>query len=169
MSDSAENFPNLTFSQTFLDFHPSKFLTPFFSHSPQFRISPYFPVSIHFPYFRNFFFSPYFYRIPPPPLFQNYTFFFIFFVFFFPPSFYNIPPPRFRKSDVFLHILRVFRFPTTFTMMPLCITQCTYWTPLNRWITEIDLSAAADTMKSANRSSLDSPGYRPMKLNHNHN
>jgi len=33
---------------------------------------------------------------------------------------------------VFLHTLRVFCFPPTFTMMHLCITQCTYWTPLLR-------------------------------------
>jgi len=31
---------------------------------------------------------------------------------------------------VFLHTLRVF-FPHTFIMMHLCITQCTYWTPVH--------------------------------------
>jgi len=31
---------------------------------------------------------------------------------------------------VLLHTLCVFRFPLTLIMMHLCITQCTYWTPL---------------------------------------
>src|SRR6218665_3855246 len=30
----------------------------------------------------------------------------------------------------FLHTFCVFRFPPTLTMMHICITQCTYWTPL---------------------------------------
>src|SRR6218665_834557 len=36
----------------------------------------------------------------------------------------------FRKIHLLLHTLCVFRFPPTLTMMHLCITQCTYWTPL---------------------------------------
>src|SRR6218665_3697131 len=38
--------------------------------------------------------------------------------------------PLFSKIHVLLHALHVFRFPPTLTMMHLCITQCTYWTPL---------------------------------------
>ena len=39
-------------------------------------------------------------------------------------------PPVFEKFTCFLHALCVFRFHPTLTMMHLCITQCTYWTPL---------------------------------------
>src|SRR6218665_388117 len=42
-SDSAENFPNLTFSPKNFDFHPPKYLT-FFSHSPQ--ISNFRPIPL---------------------------------------------------------------------------------------------------------------------------
>src|SRR6218665_58446 len=38
-------------------------------------------------------------------------------------------PPVFRKFNSFLHTFCVF-FPPTLAMMHLCITQCTYWTPL---------------------------------------
>jgi len=31
----------------------------------------------------------------------------------------------------FTHTLSVFRFLPSLTMMHLCITQCTYWTPLH--------------------------------------
>ena len=75
----------------------------FFSHSPQ--ILNFSPISL-FQFisleFRKFFFSAYFSTISP----------------------------WFRKINVFLHTLRVFCFPPTFTMMHLCITQYTYWTPL---------------------------------------
>ena len=39
-------------------------------------------------------------------------------------------PPDFVKYKCFLHTFCVFRFPHTLIMMHLCITQCTYWTPL---------------------------------------
>jgi len=39
-------------------------------------------------------------------------------------------PPYFCKFTCFLHTFCVFRFPPSLTMMHLCITQCTYWTPL---------------------------------------
>src|SRR6218665_3852964 len=39
-------------------------------------------------------------------------------------------PLLFEKFTYFLHTLCAFRFPSTLTMMHLCITQCTYWTPL---------------------------------------
>src|SRR6218665_1994866 len=56
------------------------------------------------------------------PLFrENYSF---------PPTLTNFPP-LLDKFTCFLHTLRVFRFPPTLTMMHLCITQCTYWTPLD--------------------------------------
>src|SRR6218665_479130 len=55
------------------------------------------------------------------PLFhQNYYF----------PLLLQISPLFSKNSRVFLHTFCVFRFPPTLTMMRLCITQCTYWTPL---------------------------------------
>src|SRR6218665_1573617 len=49
-----------------------------------------------------------------------------------PPTFQNLPPV-FEKFNSFLHTLRVI-FPPTLTMMHLCITQCTYWTPLHPFV-----------------------------------
>src|SRR6218665_2959367 len=95
----------LPFPETFLDFHPPKFLMTFFlviDH--KFRLPPIFAVSVHFPSVsRKLFFPPYFYKFPLV----------------------------LGKFTCFLHTLRVF-FPPTLTMMHLCITQCTYWTPLKR-------------------------------------
>ena len=48
----------------------------------------------------------------------------------FPPTFQHFPPVL-QKFTYFLHAFCVFRFPPTLTMMHLCITQCTYWTPLD--------------------------------------
>src|SRR6218665_73145 len=74
----------------------------FFSHRPQ--ISNFPRVSVHFPLFReNYHFPPYFYKVPP--VLEKCTCFYIFYVYFVSP---------------------------TLTMMHLCITQCTYWTPLVR-------------------------------------
>jgi len=102
-SDSAENFPNLTFSPKMFRFSTAKISDDLFLviHH-KFQIShPIYPLSIHF-----------------PPISGN-------FVPLLLPNFY----PWFREIYVFLHTLRVFVSPT-FTMMHLCITQCTYWTPL---------------------------------------
>src|SRR6218665_1898310 len=77
----------------------------FFSHRPQILNFPHiFAVSVHF-----------------PPVSRKLLF---------PPYFDKFPPPVLHKFTCFLHTLRVFRFPLTFTMMHLCLTQCTYWTPL---------------------------------------
>ena len=46
----------------------------------------------------------------------------------FPPTFTN--SPVFVTFTCFLHTLCVFRFSPTLTVMHLCITQCTCWTPL---------------------------------------
>jgi len=40
-------------------------------------------------------------------------------------------PLWFRKIYVFFTYFMYFLFPPSLTMMHLCITQCTYWTPLN--------------------------------------
>jgi len=94
---------NVTFSEKVFDFHPPEFLI-FFSHRPKIsNFLPIFPVSVYFPLFR-----------------ENY---------YFPPTLTNFPPV-FEKFTCFLHTLCVFRFLPTLLMMHLCITQCTYWTPL---------------------------------------
>src|SRR6218665_1170973 len=90
----------LLFPEKFLDFHPPNFLMTFF-------------LVID----RKF-------RIPPISLFQYISPLF-FENYYFPPTFTNFP--MFSKN---LHASYVFRFPPTLTMMHLCITQCTYWTPL---------------------------------------
>src|SRR6218665_1757331 len=47
------------------------------------------------------------------------------------PYFFKFPPCFRRMYMLFLHALCVFRFPScSLTMMHLCITQCTYRTPL---------------------------------------
>ena len=84
-----------------------------FSHRPQiWNFPPIFAVSVHFPsVLRIFFFSS--------PTFTNFT-------------------PVLGKFTSFSHTLCVF-FPPTLTMMHLCITQCTYWTPLT--ISQIIIAA----------------------------
>src|SRR6218665_1412401 len=53
----------------------------------------------------------------------------------FPPCF-RFPPllsqisPLFSENSTAFYILSVY-FPPTLAMMHLCITQCTYWTPLD--------------------------------------
>jgi len=75
-----------------------------FSHQPQIsNVLPIFPVLLHF------------HPVSPKLLF--------------PPTFSNFPPV-FEKFTCFLHTLCLFLLPPTLTMMHLCITQCTYWTPL---------------------------------------
>src|SRR6218665_1505308 len=95
-------FKIVPFPEKFLDFHPPKFLTTFFLViNRKFRISPLFPL---FQYI-----SPYFAKIIiSPPTLTNF-------------------PPCFRQFHIFYVY---FVSPPTLTMMHLCITQCTYWTPL---------------------------------------
>ena len=73
----------------------------------------------HWP--KIFQFLPYFRYFNTFPLFRE--------VFHSSPTFTNFPPD-FVKFTCFVHTFCLFRFPTTLTMMHLCITQCTYWTPL---------------------------------------
>src|SRR6218665_911215 len=61
----------------------------------------------------------------------------------------KLSPPVFEKFTCFLHTLCVFRFPPTLTRMHLCITQCTYWTPL--------------PMNRLNRGQCDEPRTDPMR------
>src|SRR6218665_4208562 len=50
---------------------------------------------------------------------------------FFPPTLTN--SPLFYTNSPAFYILYVYFSPPTLTMMHLCITQCTYWTPLVPW------------------------------------
>ena len=80
----------------------------FFSHRPQnhkFRISPYFSCFSTFP------------PVSPKLLF--------------PPYFHKFSP-CFRKMNLLFTYFMCISFPPTLTMMHLCITQWTYWTPLRR-------------------------------------
>src|SRR6218665_4146450 len=104
-SKNWKNFSILLFPEKILYFHPPKFLMIFFCHQPQiFKFPPYFLC------FSTF----------APRFHENY---------YFPPLPFKIPL-CFTKLDLLLHTFCVFRFPPTLTMMHLCITQCTYWTPL---------------------------------------
>src|SRR6218665_3214901 len=97
---------------------PDKFLVTFFSHRPQIsNFPPIFAVSIHF-----------------PPVSQK---------LFVPPTFTHFPP-CFRQ----IHLLFTYFtciFPPTLTMMHLCITQCTYWTPLVLYIKNPGTEAQPDS------------------------
>src|SRR6218665_908300 len=53
------------------------------------------------------------------------------------PLLFQISPPDFVKLTCFLHTLYVFRCPPILTMMQLCITQGTYWTPLFMTMTNL--------------------------------
>ena len=52
---------------------------------------------------------------------------------------------------VVLHTLRAFRFPLLLPcMMHLCITQCTYWTPLARGV--VQENKCVDAIRSGGRA-----------------
>ena len=111
-SDFLEIFSILPFPERFLHFHPPKFLMTFFlviDH--KFRISPLFSL----------------FQFISPLFRENYSF----------PLLLQIFPPVLNKFTCFLHTLRVYFPPHTLTMMHLCITQCTYWTPLLTCIEEV--------------------------------
>src|SRR6218665_1825708 len=94
----------LPFPENIFDSHPHKFLMTFFSHRPQISNSPYFLC------FRT-----------PSPLFRAF--------FYFTPTFKNVPLCFLKIHLLFTYFMCI-SFPLTLTMMHLCITQCTYWTPL---------------------------------------
>src|SRR6218665_3317846 len=98
----------LPYPEIIFAFHPPIFLmTLFFSHRPQISNSPYFPCFNNFP--------PVSRKLLFPPYFQTFL-------------------PVFKKFTCFLHTfcVHVFLSPLNLTMMHLCITQCTYWTPLDK-------------------------------------
>src|SRR6218665_1528798 len=101
-----ENFRTFTFSRKNFRFSSANISDdPFFSHRPQIsNFPPSLPLSVHFPLFRENYYFPLLLKIPP--LFsRNSHAFYVLFVYFVSPQ-------------------------LCMTMMHLCITQCTYWTPL---------------------------------------
>ena len=93
------------FPKKFPIFIRQNFWWPFFSHRPQILNSPpILPVLVHFlSDWRKLLFPPYFHKFPP----------------------------LFSENSPAFYILCVYFLPLTLTMMHLCITQCTYWTPLD--------------------------------------
>src|SRR6218665_1452943 len=75
-----------------------------FSHRLQiFNFPPFFAISIHFPLlFRENYYFPLLFKISP----------------------------CFRQIYVFLTYFMCSSFPPSLTIVHVCITQCTYWTPL---------------------------------------
>ena len=107
-SDSEETFQNFTFSwKNFLIFIRRYFWWPFFFfiHRPQ---------NLNFPRFSLFqYISPCFAKIIISPLLWQIS-------------------SLFYTNSLAFYVLYVYFDSPTFTMMHLCITQCTYWTPLAR-------------------------------------
>src|SRR6218665_989285 len=104
MSDSVKNFHKFTFSRKHFRFHPQKVLMTFFSHRLKIlNFLPIFPLSVHF-----------------PPVSRKLLF----------PLLLKISRCFVKCTCFFLHTLCVFCLPPNLTMMHLCMTQCTYWTPL---------------------------------------
>src|SRR6218665_3774045 len=99
-SDSLGNFTNFTFSQKIFRFSSAKISDDLFSH--QLQIHPYFACFSTFPPISLKLLSPYFLKCPP----------------------------CFRKMYVYFTYFTCISFPPTLTMIHLCITQYTYWTPL---------------------------------------
>ena len=104
ISDSVEIFPILPLPKKFSIFFRQNFWWPFFSHRQQMLNSPYFRCFITFsPILLKFLFRPLLFPISST-ISKNLRVFYILYVFF-------VSPP-------------------SLTMMHLCITQCTYGTPL---------------------------------------
>ena len=119
----------LPFPENFFDFHPPKFLMTFYCHQPQIsRISPLFSV---FKYI-----SPYFEKKYSFPLFLKIS-------------------PCFRQIYVFFTYFICFSSPPTFTMMHLCITQCTYWTPLASSSLQVSPLKSRDTYRARNSERME--------------
>src|SRR6218665_1978955 len=71
---------------------------------------------------------PQFYDSPPPIFVFQFISTLFREIFFSPPTFAKFPSD-FVKCTCFTYFACI-SIPPTFTMMHLCITQCTYWTPL---------------------------------------
>src|SRR6218665_573947 len=105
----SKNFQTLTFSRKISRFSSAKISDDFFSPRPQILNFLLFSLFRYiFPLFCEIFYFPLLLKISPSPVLEKFT--------------------------SFLHTLCVFRFPPALTMMHLCITQCTYWTPLSDFV-----------------------------------
>ena len=93
-----------------------------------------FPPCFRFPpiFDHKFRFSPYFCCFSTfPPCFAKIII---------SPVLWQIFPPVLHKFTCFYILYGYFVSPPTFTMMHLCITQCTYWTPLRLIISWLIIS-----------------------------
>src|SRR6218665_2587636 len=119
-SDSVENFTNFTFSRKISRFSSAEISDDLILVTDhKFRIlPPIFPVSVHFP--TKIIISPYFEKFPPVS--ERFTCFFTCFM--------------------------CISFSPTLTMMHLCITQCTYWTPLAAIMTKLRFHQLAGIQRS---------------------
>jgi len=117
-------FSNFTFSVKFFKLHPPKFLTTSFSHRLQIFI---FPLFLLFQYI-----SPIFHEIVSP--------------------YFSKFHPWFHQIYMIFTCFMCFSFPPSLTMMQLCITQCTYWTPLANKANKRRLKSSntAQTVSSSN-------------------
>ena len=121
------------FQENFSIFNHQTFWRPFFLKllMKTLEFPPIFPVSIY-----------------SPPILRN-------------SSFPTFPISHwFRKIYVFLHSL-CFSFPPTLTMMHLCITQCTYWTPLVKWVVHQGYSLFILNIPLSSVSKLEKGIHKP--------
>src|SRR6218665_302254 len=136
----------IPFPKKISDFHPPKFLMTFFLVIEILNFLPILPVLVHSPLIDENYYFPLLSQISP--LFsENSPAFYILSLNFLPilPVLVHSPlidenyyfpllsqiSPLFSENSPAFYILSV-DFPPTLTMMHLCITQCTYWTPLYR-------------------------------------
>src|SRR6218665_1147552 len=102
-SDFLTFFYNFTFSRKISSLSSAKISDLFFSHRPQISNVPLFSLFQYIsPCFAKIILSLYFYKFPP----------------------------CFRQIHLLFTYFTCIFSPPTFTMMHLCITQCTHWTPL---------------------------------------
>ena len=109
-------FLNLTFSRQISRFSSAKIYDYlFFSHRPKISNFPLFSLFQYIsPCFAKIIISPYFFKFHP----------------------------WFRKIHLLFTHFMCISFPPTLTTMHLCITQCTYWTPLKNRGKEINVNLA---------------------------
>jgi len=100
-----------------------------FSDCGKFKKCYLFPTNFSIFIRQNFWWSFFSHR-PQIPCFSTFPLCFAKQILF-PPTFDKFPP-CIRKSNRLFTYFMCISFAPTFTMMHLCITQCTYWTPLQR-------------------------------------
>jgi len=129
ISDSVENFRNFTFSRKFFRFSSAKISDDvLLSSTTNFANFPLFSV----------------FKYISPLFLKKYSF----------PLFFKISP-CFRQIYVFFTYFICFSSPPTFTMMHLCITQCTYWTPLASSSLQVSPLKSRDTYRARNSERME--------------